>query len=35
MNIMTPHLDEFAQDRLYGISKRKKEAAAAAKEKKA
>ena len=24
MNIMTPHFDEFAQDRLYGISKRKK-----------
>ena len=35
MNIMTPHLDEFAQDRLYGISKRRKEAAAAAKENKA
>ena len=35
MNIMTPHFDEFAQDRLYGISKRKKEAAAAAKENKA
>ena len=35
MNIMTPHLDEFAQDRLYGISKRKKEAAEAAKENKA
>ena len=35
MNIMTPHLDEIAQDRFYGISKRKKEAAAAAAEKKA
>ncbi len=35
MNIMTPHLDSFAEDRFYGISKRKKEAAAAAAEKKA
>jgi electron transport complex protein RnfD len=35
MNIMTPHLDEIAQDRMYGISKRRKEAAAAAKESKA
>jgi electron transport complex protein RnfD len=35
MNIMTPHLDSIAEDRFYGISKRKKEAAAAAAEKKA
>ena len=35
MNIMTPLLDGFAQDQFYGISKRKKEAAAAAAEKKA
>jgi electron transport complex protein RnfD len=33
MNIMTPLLDGFAQDRFYGISKRKKEAAKAAAEK--
>ena len=29
MNIMTPLLDSMAEDRMYGISKRKKEAAAA------
>ncbi len=32
MNILTPLLDNFAQDRYYGISKRKKEAAKKAKE---
>jgi len=29
MNIATPLLDSFAEDKFYGISKRKKEAAAA------
>ena len=33
MNIMTPLLDNIAQDRFYGISKRKKEAAKAAEKK--
>ena len=30
MNIMTPIINNFAEDRFYGISKRKKEAAKAA-----
>ena len=35
MNICTPLLDSFAQDRFYQIKKRKKEAAKAAEAKKA